>query len=88
MFVIRICPNLDYLDDMKITDGQRALARAYVNARALNGSPNNIRSEFSSTPNLLTIWKYDARTRRHHTKHGNVVPKLVLKPNDSQSERF
>lgn len=78
MHVIRALPNLDYLDDIKITAGQRAMARAHVNARALNGSTINFRAEFSSTPNLLAIRKYDTKSRRQSAKHGNAIPKLML----------
>lgn len=90
MCVIRTLPKLEYLDDVKIMDGQRAMARTNISARTFNAIPINLRGDFSSTPNLLTTTrKYDVRIRRYHTtKYGNIGPKLMTKPSTSKFDRI
>lgn len=65
-------PKLEYLDDVKITDGQRAMARAHARLLAVNGASINFGEHYSSGTSMLTISKYDAKAGR---RYGKLVPK-------------
>lgn len=65
-------PKLEYLDDVKITDGQRAMARAHARLLAVNGASYNFGEQYSSGTSMLTILKHDAKAGR---RYGQLVPK-------------
>lgn len=73
MYVIGSLPKLEYLDDVKITDGQRAMARAHARLPPVNGSSINFGEHFSSGTSMLTILKYD--TKAAGQRYGKLVPK-------------
>lgn len=72
MYVIGSLPKLDYLDDVKITDGQRAMAKAHTRLPPVNGASINYGEHFSSGTSMLTILKYDVKNGRRYEK---LVPK-------------
>lgn len=88
MYVIGSLPNLEYLDDVKISDEQRAMARAHINTYSINGVPINFVEHFSNTAHMLTNSKYDGRTHRRYTKFGNGINKLVPKRNGTKIDRL
>lgn len=77
MYVIRNLPNLEHLDDIKITDDLRALATAHDSS---NSNHVNIyfRKTYPSVPNMQTIWKYDTKINQSFSKHGISFENLNL----------
>ncbi|XP_055324292.1 leucine-rich melanocyte differentiation-associated protein-like [Sitodiplosis mosellana] len=72
MYVIGSLPKLDYLDDVKITDCQRKMARAHTRLLAWNGASINFGENYSSGTSMMTILKHDAKAGR---RYGKLVPK-------------
>lgn len=86
MCVICTLPNLEYLDDMKITDKQRAMARGYISGRALNDLRIQFRlDDFFTSTNPFITRKYDIKIRRYQTIHGNIIPQLMLNGNSMKN---
>lgn len=77
MFLVRNLPNVEYLDDLKVTDDLRALANTNDDNRA-NRFHINFHKAYPSLPNMQTIWKCDTMTRRSVSKHGNSCENLNL----------
>lgn len=71
MYVIGSLPKLEYLDDVKITDDQRAMSRAHYNSYAIN-TPFHFNEHYSNDINMITMTKHDAKTVRHF---GKLMPK-------------
>lgn len=80
MYVIRNLPNVEYLDDIKVTNDLRALANADDddNSKTSNHFHINFRKTYPSLPNMQTIWKYDTQTKRSISKHRNSFENLNL----------
>lgn len=74
IYVMRYLPNLECLDDIKITDDLRDIVKAH------DSKTNQINLNFSkiypSTPNLKTIWRYDTKTQRSISIQGNIFENL------------
>lgn len=81
MYVIGSLSKLEYLDDVKITDCQRTMAKAHTRLSAWNGSSISFGEQFLSGTSMLTILKYDA-------KAGQRYGKLVPKRNGSKFDRL
>lgn len=77
MCVIRSLPNVEYLDDLKVTDDLRALAHGHDDKK-INHFHINFRKAYPSLPNMQTIWKYDTKAKRSISKHGNSFENLNL----------
>lgn len=72
MYVIGSLPKLEYLDDVKINDDQRAMARAHATMYSANGlTPFHLRETFSRKSNVMTMMKHDAESMR---RFGKLVP--------------
>lgn len=78
MDVIRRLPNVEYLDDIKVTTDLRALANAHDDNNKTNHFHINFRKQYPSLPNMQTIWKYDTKTKQSISKHGNSFENLHL----------
>lgn len=57
-------PDLEYLDDMKITDSQRSLARMHFGVYTMSTGPVKFMERFSNNSNLFTFFKYDPNRHR------------------------
>lgn len=77
MYVIGNLPMLEYLDDVKITDGHRTMAKNHMDNCSLNGSSSTETMEhISSSTNILTILKYETKMHHRSKRSGLVVSKL------------
>lgn len=82
MYVIGSLPKLEYLDDVKINDDQRAMARAHATVYSANRlTPFQLRETFSSRSNVMTTTKHDAESMRRFGK-------LMLQQNGSKFDRL
>lgn len=81
MYVIGILPKLEYLDDVRITDCQRTMAKAHTRLSAWNGAFISFGEQFSSGTSHLAVSKYDA-------KAGQRYGKLLPKRNGSKFDRI
>lgn len=88
MYVTGFLPNLDYLDDIKITADQRIRATAPTNVYMMNHSLRNFAEHSMSVPNMRSISKYDAKMDIHMRKHQNGLPIHALKRSGSRFNRF
>lgn len=91
MYVIRLLPNLDYLDDVKISADQRIRATASASGHTMNlqHSLQHFAEHSISVPNMRTISKYDAKMDCYFEKHRNGLPKYAsLKRSGSRFDRF
>lgn len=64
MYVIGNLNDLDYLDDSKITEAQRTLARTHIGVYTMSGGPIKFMERFSNSSNIMTFFKYDSKRYR------------------------
>lgn len=77
MYVVGNLPRLEYLDDVKITDAQRAIAKNHTDVYSINGGASiEYMEHFSSSTNILTFLKYEAKHQPRLRKGGFVSSKL------------
>lgn len=65
MYVISLMPQLQYLDDTMVTDGQRAQAQTHKSAYALNGGPMKFVETFGSSNVFVNFFR--SERNKHHS---------------------
>lgn len=83
--MVSVLPQLDYLDDIKITDIHRKMARAHATTLAVNGKPNHFEDLHTIATN---IHRCDDEWNRRLSKNGNHIPKLMPIRNNSKANRL
>lgn len=76
MYVIANLNDLEYLDDEKITETQRTLARTHIGVYTMSGGPIKFMERFGQSSNIMTFFKYDPK--RHRPQMASLIPPRSL----------